>query len=123
MRKYVFLSQILRESTAYKAPVEVVLLAAGGQPPWQWTHGMAASLALVLQDYRLFQENKIYQVSRKFIDQAILVFFSQRKHLKACHFNAGVGDHYLMNHVGMSSRLGKKCRGRIGNREDLESAW
>lgn len=20
--------------------------------------------------------------------------------MKACHFNAGVGDHYLMNHVG-----------------------
>lgn len=51
--------------------MEVVLLAAGGQPPWWRTHGMAASLALVLPDYKLFQENKIYQVSKNFIDKAI----------------------------------------------------
>lgn len=82
---------------------------------------MAASLALVLPDYKLFQENKIYQVSKNFIDKAI--FPPLRKQMKACHFNAGVGDHYLMNHVGINRNLGKKYRGRTGNWEDLQSVW
>lgn len=123
MTKYIFLSQILIHSTAFKATLEVVLLAAGRQPLWWWTHFMAASLALELQDKTLFQENKRYRVSRKLVDKTVLFFFSLREQLKAHHFSAGVGDQYLMNHVGISSSLGKNCGGRIGNWEDLKSAW
>lgn len=106
MTKYVSLSQTLLRSTAFKATLEVVLLAAEGPALWWWTHGMATSLALVLQDHKRFLVNKIYQVSRKFIDKTILVFFLKEQQ-KAHYFNAGGEDHYPMNHVGISSSLGR----------------
>lgn len=46
--------------------------------------------------------------------------FFLREQLKTVYFNAGVVDHYLMNHLGRSSRLVKDCRGGAGTQEDLE---
>lgn len=49
------------------------------------------------------------------------MMFFLREQLKAVYFNAGVVDHYLINHLGRTSTLVKDCRGSAEIQEDLEA--